>query len=49
MGELVAVTTLDVRTIGSGAIGPMTKLLSELYAQETASSGFQILTPQPQG
>ena len=49
MGELVAVTTLDGRTIGNGETGSKTKLLSELYAQETASSGYQILTPQPQG
>lgn len=48
MGELVAVTTLDGRTIGSGATGPMTKHLSELYAEETATSGYQILTQQPE-
>lgn len=49
MGELVAVTTLDGRTIGDGVVGPMTKKLSALYARETATSGFQILNPQPRG
>ncbi len=48
MGELVAVTTLDGRTIGSGEPGPMTKRLSELFAEETATSGYQILAPQHQ-
>ena len=49
MGELVAVTTLDGRTIGTGEAGPMTTRLSELYAEETATSGYQILTQQPRG
>jgi branched-chain amino acid aminotransferase len=49
MGELVAVTTLDGRAIGCGAVGPMTKRLSTLYARETATSGYQILTPQDPG
>ena len=43
MGELVAVTTLDGRTIGSGEPGPMTRRLSELYAEETRTSGYEIL------
>ena len=33
MGELAAVTKIDDRTIGDGSVGPMTKRLSELYAQ----------------
>src|SRR5712691_6746919 len=33
MGELAGVTTIDGRTIGQGAIGPMTRRLSQLYAR----------------
>jgi len=43
MGELVAVTTLDGRTIGSGEMGTITRLLSDFYANETATAGFSIL------
>jgi branched-chain amino acid aminotransferase len=43
MGELVAVTELDGRTIGNGEMGPLTKQLATLYTEETASSGFPIL------
>ena len=35
MGELAGVTQIDDRTIGEGNIGPMTKRLSDLYAQRT--------------
>ena len=42
MGELAGVTTLDGRTIGDGTIGPMTRRLSELYAEETATEGYPI-------
>ncbi len=42
MGELTAVTALDGRTIGTGGVGPMTRRLSALYAEETARSGFAI-------
>ena len=42
MGELAAVTRVDGRTIGSGEVGPMTRRLSELYAQRTASEGVQV-------
>lgn len=45
MGELAAVTSVDGRRIGSGAPGPVTLRLSELYAQETARSGHPILEP----
>ncbi|MFT5290132.1 MAG: branched-chain amino acid aminotransferase [Planctomycetota bacterium] len=31
MGELVGVTTVDGRTIGDGEVGPMTRMLSEIY------------------
>ena len=42
MGELAGVTTLDGRTIGDGAIGSMTRRLSALYAEETATEGYPI-------
>ncbi len=43
MGELAAVTELDGRTIGAGTRGPMTERLSDLYAEETATTGYPIL------
>jgi branched-chain amino acid aminotransferase len=43
MGELAAVTKIDSRQIGDGKVGPMTKRLSELYAQRTASEGVQVV------
>ena len=43
MGELAAVTRLDGRTIGAGQPGPMTRRLSELYAEETRRSGYRIV------
>src|SRR5216110_3594487 len=39
MGELAAVTKIDNRQIGGGQVGPITKRLSDLYAQRTASEG----------
>jgi branched-chain amino acid aminotransferase len=42
MGELAGVVQLDNRSIGDGKVGPMTKRLSELYAQRTASEGVQV-------
>ena len=39
MGELAGVVKLDDRIIGTGEIGPMTRRLSELFAQQTASDG----------
>ena len=42
MGELVGVVQLDNRLIGDGKVGPMTKRLSDLYAQHTANEGVQI-------
>jgi branched-chain amino acid aminotransferase len=42
MGELAAVTRLDNRQIGDGKVGPMTKRLSELYANRTATEGVQV-------
>jgi branched-subunit amino acid aminotransferase/4-amino-4-deoxychorismate lyase len=43
MGELAAVTKIDNRQIGDGRAGPMTKQLSDLYAQRTATEGIQIV------
>src|SRR5688572_19631855 len=43
MGELAAVTKVDGRTIGSGELGPMTRRLSELFAERTKSEGVQIV------
>jgi branched-chain amino acid aminotransferase len=43
MGELAAVTTIDNRQIGDGKVGPMTKRLSDLYAQRTATEGIQVV------
>src|SRR5438477_12488703 len=43
MGELAAVTKIANRQIGDGSVGPMTKRLSDLYAQRTASEGVQVV------
>ena len=43
MGELAGVIRIDNRQIGDGNIGPMTKRLSDLYAQRTANEGTAML------
>jgi len=43
MGELAAVTKIDNRQIGDGRAGPMTKRLSDLYTQRTATEGTQVV------
>jgi len=43
MGELAGVVKIDNRIIGDGKVGPMTKRLSALYAQRTATEGVQVL------
>ncbi len=43
MGELAGVVRVDGRSIGAGEVGPMTRRLSQSYAQRTASEGFPIL------
>lgn len=43
MGELAAITTVDGRTIGDGDLGPMTRRLSELYGELTATEGELIV------
>ena len=44
MGELAGVIKIDNRMIGSGNVGPMTKRLSELYAERTAREGVPVVT-----
>jgi branched-chain amino acid aminotransferase len=43
MGELAAVTKIDNRVIGDGKVGAITKRLSDLYAQRTATEGVQVV------
>jgi branched-chain amino acid aminotransferase len=43
MGELAGVIRIDNRQIGDGNVGPMTKRLSDLYLQRTATEGVQIV------
>jgi branched-chain amino acid aminotransferase len=42
MGGLASVVSVDGRTIGSGAPGPLTKQFSELYANLTATAGTVV-------
>jgi branched-chain amino acid aminotransferase len=43
MGELAGVVKIDNRMIGDGEVGPMTKRLSDLYVQRTATEGVQVI------
>jgi branched-chain amino acid aminotransferase len=43
MGELAAITKIDNRQIGDGKVGPITKRLSDLYAQRTATEGVEVV------
>jgi branched-chain amino acid aminotransferase len=43
MGELAGVIRIDNRQIGHGNVGPMTKRLSDLYLQRTATEGVQVV------
>ena len=43
MGELAAIVEVDGRKIGDGAVGPVTRRLSQLYREETATSGFRVV------
>ena len=43
MGELAGVIRIDNRQIGDGNVGPMTKRLSDLYLQRTATEGMQVV------
>jgi len=42
MGELAGVVKVDNRLIGDGQVGPMTRRLSELYANRTSTEGVQV-------
>jgi len=42
MGELAGVIKVDGRTIGNGEIGPLTRRLSGLFAERTASEGVEV-------
>ncbi len=42
MGELAGVSRVDDCTIGNGEIGPMTRRLSELFAECTAAEGVLV-------
>src|SRR5256885_14912485 len=43
MGELAGVVQLDNPALGEGKVGPMTKRLSELYAERTANEGVPVV------
>ncbi len=43
MGELTGIIRIDNRQIGDGNVGPMTKRLSDLYLQRTATEGVQVV------
>src|SRR6266700_1604189 len=43
IGELAVVIKVDDRIIGDGNVGPMTKRLSALYGQRTATEGVQVV------
>jgi len=43
MGELAGVTWVDGRQIGDGNIGPVTRRLSALYAEQTAMGGTRVV------
>jgi branched-chain amino acid aminotransferase len=43
MGELAPVVQVDGRTIGTGACGPVTRRLSELFHQSTEREGTQVV------
>ena len=42
MGGLAPVISVDGRTIGDGAVGPVTKQLTELYANLVATTGTVV-------
>jgi branched-chain amino acid aminotransferase len=43
MGGLAPVVAVDGRVIGTGAVGPVTKQLTELYTALTATSGTEVV------
>lgn len=45
MGELATVSVVDGRWISRGEVGPVTRRLSELYAELTRTSGTVVVAP----
>jgi len=43
MGELAAVTKVDDRIIGNGAVGQTTERLSQLYGRRTLNEGVTVV------
>jgi branched-chain amino acid aminotransferase len=43
MGELAGVVQVDGRTIGAGTVGPVTRRLSELFAELTRAEGVPVV------
>jgi len=43
MGELACVTTVDGRTIGTGALGPLTERLTTLFKELVSNSGTKVV------
>jgi branched-chain amino acid aminotransferase len=43
MGELAAVTKVDGRVVGAGAVGPMTERLTALFRELTAREGTVVV------
>jgi len=43
MGELAAVTTIDGRSIGAGAVGPLPQRLTALFRELTAREGTKVI------
>jgi branched-chain amino acid aminotransferase len=43
MGELAGITEVDGRQIGDGTIGPMTRRLTSLYSERTATGGTRVV------
>jgi branched-chain amino acid aminotransferase len=43
MGELAGITEVDGRQIGDGTIGPMTRRLTALYSERTATGGTRVV------
>jgi len=43
MGELAPVVELDGRLIGGGAVGPMTRRLSQLFRERTEREGYPVV------
>ena len=42
MGEIAGITVIDGRTIGGGAIGPVTARVAKLYQEHAAANGVKL-------